>query len=137
MASILVGTMAVTLAVGTLETFRRAMSTPPGGTSLREAKNWVKSPQKLTPVQSRVAVGERLLSERDEGMDEQQPHTPLLLPALTAQARAAASGGDPGIQSEPVAETPDCRQATLPEIQQTAGNWLQNRVNWLHLRKEM
>lgn len=43
---ILVSTIAVTLTLGTIETVRRAFSSPPGGTPLRDAKNWVKSPKK-------------------------------------------------------------------------------------------
>lgn len=35
-----------TLAAGTVETVRRAIASPPGGTSLREARHWIKSPQK-------------------------------------------------------------------------------------------
>ena len=37
---------ALTPAAGTVETVRRAISSPPGGTSLREARHWIKSPQK-------------------------------------------------------------------------------------------
>ena len=43
---ILISAVAVTLTMGTIESARRMVSSPPGGTALWEARNWVKSPQK-------------------------------------------------------------------------------------------
>ena len=43
---VLISAVVVTLAMGTIETARRIISTPPGGAELGDARNWVKSPQK-------------------------------------------------------------------------------------------